>query len=210
MNPTPGLCELERCNTFVREGNECRIEFEGLAVRLPISEGLRILNQLLDAGPGVEISALDLGLESHESEAQREKNAVKVALDLGAENFAIDGVSSQELCDEKTFRDVENELGLQLLELEEAKAMHQMERAEKLQDQICLMQKYLKEVGPLQRPISFPIAAERARKRVAIAVTRAIAAIRLVHPALAEHLKESVKIGKNCTYFPAQHRTWSV
>ena len=49
---------------------------------------------------------------------------------------------------------------------------------------------------------------ERARKAVTARIKDALARIATVHPALADHLTESISTGSLCAYRPAEPTRW--
>lgn len=210
MNLTCDSHDCDKSNTFFRVGNEWCIRYQGQAVRLPHCEGFLLVAHLLRAGAGQEVSSLDLGLETHDTENTRADAMAKIVQSLGLEAPLVDGVLGQELCDEKTFRNVKEELEHLKLEVEHARASHQVELAERLTDIIVKIEKYLADVGTLCRPRCFPVEAERARKRVANAIRRAIGAISQLHPTLASHFKASLHLGGSCSYCPTEMTAWVV
>lgn len=198
-----------KANAFFREGNKWHIRYEGQTTRLPHCKGFLYIAQLIRA-PYKGVKCQNLGLETHESEMLRETAARKIMQDLGGDSIGEDGDLLQKLCDKKAKRDVEDELERLKLEVEHAKANHQVELAEILTDKIEKLEKYLADVGTSCRPRCFPSEAERARKRVANAIRRAIGAISRSHPALANHLQASLNLGGDCSYCPTVMTVWVV
>ncbi len=88
-------------------------------------------------------------------------------------------------------------------ELAEAQAFHDLGRVEKLQDEIdFLMQELSRAVGLGGRARKVDSPVERARVNVTRAIKTAIRKITEGHPALGEHLTQTIKTGTFCSYIP--------
>jgi hypothetical protein len=178
---------------FVREGKEWHLEFGGVSARAPDGRGLRLLAELL-ARPGESIPVLELAGPTPDGGERTEQHEAP-------------------LLDAQALRAYRARVATLREALEDAEAMGRSERAEALRSELDAIAAELKRatgLGGRARVTSGP--AERARVAVTKALTRAIAALRPVHPALAEHLEACVTTGSRCRYAPSQHApvTWNV
>ncbi|HEY5868539.1 MAG TPA: hypothetical protein VI542_23760, partial [Candidatus Tectomicrobia bacterium] len=88
-------------------------------------------------------------------------------------------------------------------ELEEASAFHDVGRVEKLQsEREFVMQELVGAVGLRRRARKAASSQEHARVNVTRAIRTAIARVTEVHPALGQHLTQTIKTGTCCLYAP--------
>jgi hypothetical protein len=65
------------------------------------------------------------------------------------------------------------------------------------------MERLAGAVGLGQRPRSFPNDAERARVAVGKAIRRALARIAAADEVIGEHLRQTIRTGTRCSYWPS-------
>ena len=116
-----------------------------------------------------------------------------------------------ELLDERARRAYGARMRELRAELEGASRDHDLGRAERLQCELeCLHRELSRAVGLSGRARTAGSPAERARVSVTRAIRKAIVRIERAHPELAEHLRASIKTGRECSYQPirAEHIQW--
>jgi hypothetical protein len=95
-------------------------------------------------------------------------------------------------------------------ELEEAQTYHDAGRIEKLQAEVeFLIRELSQAVGLGGRTRKAASAAERARINVTKAIKMGIRKIREQHPALGQHLEQTIRTGTFCVYEPRPHQSSS-
>ena len=77
-------------------------------------------------------------------------------------------------------------------------------------EEIQRIQQYLDNHRYRGKNRCFDNRSSRDRSSVANAITRAIGKIGKIHPALAEHLHDSIETGNYCAYTPKSNVVWSV
>ena len=91
-------------------------------------------------------------------------------------------------------------------DLEEARAFNDLDRASKIDEEICALTRELaRAVGLAGRDRKTGSPTERARLRVTSAIRWAIAKISSQHPALGQFLDLSIKTGTLCSHMSALH-----
>lgn len=173
-------------NVFRREGDLWTVAFEGTAIHLPDAKGLGDIARLLRR-PGVEMHALDL-VNSNVSEG-----------DTGA---TLDARARDE------YRARLSELEA---DLEEAEAGNDVARGEAITgEREFLLREISAAFGLGGRARRGGDAAERARAAVAWRIRATLKKLELVHPALARHLRNSLRTGVFCSYQPEQPIDWQL
>ncbi|MGH9246755.1 MAG: ATP-binding protein [Acidimicrobiales bacterium] len=181
--PSPPAAAI---NVFQRTGTVWTLAFAGAAVHLPDAKGLRDIARLLGR-TGVEVHVLDL-VDSKVSEGD-----TGVALDARAR-------------DEYRARLVELEA-----DLEEAEAGNDLARVEAIaEERDFLLREISAAFGLGGRARRGGDAAERARAAVAWRIRDSLKKIEALHPALARHLRNSIRTGVFCSYEPEQPIDWSL
>jgi hypothetical protein len=96
-------------------------------------------------------------------------------------------------------------------ELEQARRHQDLGVIEKLQLEMASLQQQLQAASGLgKRKRRLGDQADRVRKSVQMAITRALQAIAKEHPALARHLKRSLTTGRDLSYRPEPDLDWSL
>jgi pimeloyl-ACP methyl ester carboxylesterase len=177
---------------LAREGEYWTIVFGAHEVRMRDSKGLAHLAELL-ANPGDEIEALQL------AGGRAGGLAPDAAADTGP------------LLDSAARRAYRKRLGELRVEIEQADAFHDVERAARARIEAdTLVEQLSAATGLAGRDRRTGSAAERARLNVSRAIRSAIARIGEHAPALAEHLDASVQTGRRCVYRPVSAVSWTV
>jgi hypothetical protein len=180
---------LSSKNVFRREGEVWTLGYADLTVRLPDAKGLHDIARLL-ANPGVEIAAADLVGPTARLEAT-----------LGADP-TLDAHARS------AYRQRLAELAT---EIDAADADHDLERAARARaERDTLVQALSAASGLGRRPRRLGDAGERARKAVTARIRDSLARLDRHHPALAEHLRQSIHTGAVCSYRPPQLTSWEL
>jgi hypothetical protein len=180
---------LGTANVFRREQDVWALSFYGKTIRLKHLAGLGYIAELLRA-PGREIEALALVGQPSNGQAP-----VPSASGIGiADEQAVRAVRA-------ALQERERELG--------GVAENDWSRRGSLREEISKLRQYLQQAqGFGGRGRKSAGAAEKARKAVSAAVTRALAEIEEHHPSLAAHLRSSVELGATLLYRPPNDLDW--
>lgn len=171
-------------HAFRREGGMWTLAFAGREVHLTDAKGLRDIARLL-ASPGVEIHVLDLV-----------GNRLREA-DTG------------DALDERAVRDYRARLAELEADLESVEAGRDLQRIEDIsRERDFLVREISVAFGLGGRPRRTNDPAERARTAVAWRIRDSLRKIDVVHPALARHLRNSIRTGIFCSYQPEQPLDW--
>jgi hypothetical protein len=188
--PGAGVSRKSRSGTFRREGDVWTLVFEGRTTRLRHRVGLAHLARLLDQ-PGREVHTADLVAAAYE----------------GRRDAASPGEPSGdagEWLDARARADYEARLRDAREELEEATGRNDRGRIEQLGEEVELLAGELSRgFGLAGRPRRAGSTNERARLAATRAIRYAIDRIGEHDPALAEHLRLSVRTGAFCVYAPS-------
>lgn len=193
--------DLEGRNEFVREPSGWRVKFDGVEIWLRDMKGLAYLQLLIahprkgfaptdlvanidGVGPGVEGAPLEDDLGSGSMRPTRDRRT-SAAVREGIQEITDDIEAAEERGDEEGAEKHRQRLADLSRELSHSYGLGEVERDE----------------GALE---------EKARKAVQMAISRAFDAIEQHHPALAEHLKKSVRGGSVCSYEPHKKLDWVV
>jgi hypothetical protein len=199
---------------FRPEGEYWTVAFAGTVRRVRDIRGMRYLARLL-SHPHEEVHVLTLAAESPipwESELTSGGTRQRVA-DLGAAADAVltGFTDAGEVLDPQAKAAYRQRLQELRAELDEAQAYHDTGRVEKLQAELEFLTRELSQaVGLGGRTRKVASAAERARINVTKALKVAIRKIAEQHPALGQHLAQTIRTGTFCVYKPSPHRptTW--
>lgn len=175
-------------NRFLRAGEVWTLSFAGTTVHLKHSKGLADLAQLL-ARAGADLEAVSLAQGS-----------------AGGPAAAAQGdpvLDRRALASYRT-RLRELEEGLDAAESRDDSSEHQRLESERQ----ALIDELRKATGLGGRTRRMTDEAERARKAVSGRIRQAMAAIRASHPALADHLEQSITTGTFCSYSPEEETPW--
>jgi hypothetical protein len=177
---------IEPTNVFRRDRDVWTLAFDGLEVRMPDAKGLRDLHTLL-TNPGVEVPATSLATEAYVSGDAapvldaRAKAAYRQRLD-----------------------DLDRELDRAARRGDAAKADTLEEERQALIDELR------RAAGLGGRDRTLHSEHERLRKTVTARIRDTLRRLDDRHPALAEHLRSSVRTGAMCIYAPAVAVAWEL
>lgn len=191
---------------FFRDGEFWRIGYDGESFGLKHSKGLAYLAQLLRY-PQTEFHALDLvgGIVS----ASGDEDSAASSLPRGDDMLASAGIhvgglgDAGEMLDDRAKAEYRRRLDELRDELEEAKRIGNVERAERVEGEIdSLTTELSRAVGLGGRNRRTASASERARQSVTHAIKSAIEKIGENHADLGRLLARSVRTGISCAYYP--------
>lgn len=170
-------------NTFRMEGAAWTLAYEHEAVTLPDLRGLHDLALLLGR-PGEELSSADLA---------------------GAKVHAV-GLERADQAALRAYRERLREIDEDLAEAGERGDAAGSARLE--EEKVALVGELSRVVGLGGRVRRSGGVAERARGAVTWRIRHAIRKITEVHPALGRHLRNAVRTGSSCGYFPEKPIAW--
>jgi AAA ATPase domain len=186
--PSHPAAQLQR-NVFRCDEDVWTLGYAATTVRLPDAKGLHDIARLL-ANPGVEIPAADL---------------VGPAAGLEATLGADPTLDAQA---QAAYRRRLAELAA---EIDTADADHDPERAARARvERDTLVQALSAASGLGRRARRLGDAGERARKAVTARIRDSLSRIDRRHPALAQHLRQSIHTGTVCSYQPPQPTPWEL
>ncbi|HEY7010078.1 MAG TPA: hypothetical protein VH395_14105, partial [Jatrophihabitantaceae bacterium] len=161
-----------------------RLDFAGKQAQLPDAKGLHDIAVLLSS-PATEVHVLDLlGVDGPR---------------LGADPVLDDVARAQ----------YKARLDALAEGLDAADAAGDAARAERLSaERDMLLAELSRASGLGGRTRRLGDAGERARKTVGARVRDALGKLDRVHPELAAHLRDSLRLGTTCSYTPAQSVAW--
>jgi tetratricopeptide (TPR) repeat protein len=187
--PPPNPPRPPQRNEFRCDGEVWTLAYAGTVVRLPDAKGLHDIARLL-ANPGVEIPAADLV-----------DPAARLEASLGADP-ALDARA------QAAYRQRLAELAA---EIDTADAGHDLERAARARaERDTLVQALSAAYGLGRRARRLGDAGERARKAVTARIRDSLARLDQRHPALAQHLRQSIHTGAVCAYQPPEPTSWEL
>ncbi|GAB3218808.1 hypothetical protein GCM10027447_00100 [Glycomyces halotolerans] len=173
---------------FHRDGSTWTLRYDGLTVHLPHTKGLADLRLLLDR-PGTHVPAVEL-LDPDGG------GAIETDARLGGDDV-LDAEARAR------YRDHLETLDEQI---DTAAALGDDDRAAALDaERQALIDQLRAATGLGGRSRRLGDNAERARKSVTNRIRNTLKKIEAAHPALAEHLRESVATGSSCVYRPGAH-----
>ena len=176
-------------NVFRRDGEVWTLDYAGTTVRLPDAKGLHDIARLL-ANPGAEIPAADLV-----------GPAARLEATLGADT-TLDAQA------QAAYRQRLAELAA---EIDAADADHDPERAARARvERDTLVEALSAAYGLGRRARRLSAAGERARKAVTARIRDSLARLDQRHPALAQHLRQSIHTGAVCSYQPPEPTPWEL
>jgi tetratricopeptide (TPR) repeat protein len=186
-------------NAFRWDGEVWSVSFQDREIRLRDGKGPRYLATLL-AAPGLEIHVLELAGGPAEPTPP---SAVPDDLTIGGPGGKVDDAPDARAAQE--YRAHVDELRA---ELDEAEGRGDLGRAERIRGQLDHLVSQLAQRFGTRARTRGP--AETARKAVTKVLRTQIDKLLEAHPALGEHLRDSVRTGIFCSYAPATPTTWEV
>jgi uncharacterized membrane protein len=190
--------------SFYKEGEYWTVGLAGSVFRLKHSKGLAYLDRLLRY-PEAEFHVLDLaaGIVDHGGESDDAR------LPHGKELLEKDGIhvgnlgDAGEMLDDRAKTAYRRRLSELRRELDEAKELGQVERAEQLDDEIDALNKELsRAVGLRGRNRRAASLSERARQNITKMLKASVARIAQGDAALGANLSRSIRTGTFCAYRP--------
>jgi tetratricopeptide (TPR) repeat protein len=189
------LPALEEAGTFRLEGEYWTIAFQGKAVRMRDTKGLRYLQRLLRE-PGREFHVLDLAVGEGRSRSRGEARKPQDE-PVGFRGDAGEILDPQA---KAAYRARAAELEE---EFEQAEAQGDTERGSRARTEIEFLNHELTSaLGLGGRDRRAASAAERARFSVSKSLRSAVKRIGQAHPDLGDHLSATLKTGYFCAYTP--------
>jgi tetratricopeptide (TPR) repeat protein len=182
----------ERVAMFCRRGEYWQVGYQGRTSSLRHRRGLELISFLV-RHPGRDIFALEL---THEGEVHPRARGPEDRRDADSAGPPVLDAEAK-----RSYRERLREIRDELEKLREA---NDFERAAKLEEeQDFLTRELARAIGLFGRDRKFGSESERARKRVSIAITRAIRLISLHDEHFGRYLELSIRTGNLCCYTPA-------
>ena len=194
-------------NTFSVENELWHIRFNGRSITRKKTVGLAYIHELLKQ-PYVFIPAATLWTQE-----KGEMVDSKSDKDFAAQGYEEVGLSVQSNHGEPVVTDeTRRRLRIALQEMKEDLASMEANGEDDLAfekaQEINKVQEYLNKGSFRGHQKRFSDPSEKARKRVSVAIARAIADVEAEHPVLARHLDNSIHTGKDCRYTPETEIKW--
>ncbi|MFG3106267.1 ATP-binding protein [Streptomyces tendae] len=178
-------------NVFRFDGQVWTLTFSGVTTHLPDAKGLHDIRRLLDR-PGREVSAAEL-----------------LAAENGAPVRAADLLGADPVLDERAKAAYRARITRLDESIEAALARGDDGRAAELdRERAVLIDEVRRATGLHGRPRRLGDQAERTRKAVTERIRNALRRLDRRHPALAQHLRESLVTGSACRYAPREPMRW--
>ena len=185
--PPAGNAFTSQENAFSRQEDVWTLAFAGSVIRLPDAKGLRDIARLL-ATPGRDVAATAL---------------------LGAGTEVEAAMGADVLLDEEAIRSYRRRLTSLEAELQAADAAGDEARSAQAQSERDALVAGLSSArGLAGRPRRLGDSGERARKAVTARIRDSLSRIQARHPALGEHLRQSIVTGTYCAYRPDAEIDW--
>jgi hypothetical protein len=210
-------------NKFLFDGKNWTLQFDGKVVVVSDLLGLHYLKQMLQRPLKViHVSSLVTGAYGEPEDVMNPK-------DLLESGVAITNEDIEEISDGVNWEVVTTEFQDEILPDEnywfvfgllegEYKRLAKLQKKgpsdeivmqkEKIKSDIKEIEKYLDEHFHKGKSVCFENRGGRDRSSVKNAITRAIEKLDAVHPALAEHLRNSITTGFTCLYAPKTDAVW--
>ncbi|WCJ60691.1 hypothetical protein NXS98_06075 [Fontisphaera persica] len=216
---------LHEQNVFRCVGDQWELVFNGTQAHYRGSlKGLRYIRHLLAERPLVPVPATQLLLqESGEfDECVSAKELSNPGCAEGGVEGQIDGLVYEEglvspdsdfrqvILPEPDRRWVQNLIERLRGDAEARRANGRGPEAQALLEELALAERMVQQCRVRNHDAVFNNQEERNRKSVGNAISRAIEAIRAVHPRLAQHLKDSITASWDCCYSPVMALSWQV
>ena len=209
----PAAKQKKAGNLFRREGDSWIVGYDDGEVFLKDAKGLRYIAFLLRY-PKQEFHVLRL-IQEVVGTASVEKG--EIVDGMGKEQLAKEGLSisslgeSDEVIDAKALSSYKRQIEDIIEDIQEAEDNSDFNRAETLREQKeFLEEEIIKSSGLMGRIREFDNPSERARKSVTNAINRSLIKIQVEHPALGQHLRNSIKTGLSCSYTPDKPTSWDL
>ncbi len=183
---SPKNLQKQQRNTFSFSGDVWELSFNNISIKLKDAKGLHDIRKLI-AQPNETFHCLDL------MEAVVNETNTTAAIDHKAKSDY-----------KKRIRELQ-------IELEEAEALHQMERIDTLREEYDRILDHLSQsLGLSGKSRTIGSTLEKARSAVTWRIRSVIKKIETLHPDLGKHLSKSIKTGTYCSYSPELTIDWSL
>src|SRR5712664_1121483 len=203
----PGVRVVQK-GVFRKEGEYWTVGYGGISFRLKDSKGLGYLAHLL-RHPSVEFHVLDLaggiaGQRDDDADGQSEQGLPRGAEDLGRAGIHIGSLGDAgEMLDEQAKVAYRRRLSELREELDGAKELGKVERAEQAEEEIdALTRELSRAVGLGGRNRRAASASERARQSITKTIKAVIERITESDAALGDIFARSIRTGTFCSYQP--------
>lgn len=174
-------------NLFRHDGDTWRISYAGMEIRLRDTKGLADIATLL----------------------QVEGRQVPATLLAGTHAAGAAAFGADPVLDRRAQQEYRSRLAQLDDDLDEADRDHDLARSAAAADErAALVRELASAAGLGRRDRGLGDDRERARKAVAARIKDALQRIEARHPALGEHLRESVSTGNLCSYHPVEPVRW--
>ena len=203
----PGVRVVQK-GVFRKEGEYWTVGYGGISFRLKDSKGLGYLAHLL-RHPSVEFHVLDLaggiaGQRDDDADGQSEQGLPRGAEDLGRAGIHIGSLGDAgEMLDEQAKVAYRRRLSELREELDEAKELGRVERAEQAEEEIDALTRELSRAvglgGRNRRAVS---ASERARQSISKTIKSVLDRIAQSDARLGDFFARCIKTGTFCSYQP--------
>ncbi len=194
-------------NVFRNEGASWHLTFAGYSVKVKPRTGLDYIAHLL-ANPSRRIPAISLYLRVN-GRSSTAAQAAPTTDPAAGRPEAIDSTTTDIFADSSALSQYHHRLAELEGEIQQAERHNDEGRALSLE---CEHEKLLRflQVSTDGRGSArkFSDPQEKARKRVSNAISRAISKLSEEHPALGQHLGNSISTGYTATYNPEEKRVW--
>jgi hypothetical protein len=175
-------------NDFRLDDGRWVLSYAGRRVSLPDAKGLHDLHALIGAN-GADMHVLDL---------------------VGPEPAsAMDRMGADPVLDDRAKAEYRARLDVLAGERESAERAGDAARSELLEEErVALVRALASATGLGGRDRRLGDVAERARKTVGARIRDSLGKIEQVHPELAAHLRDSLRLGTSCVYRPTEPTAW--
>ncbi|MDQ3932222.1 MAG: AAA family ATPase [Actinomycetota bacterium] len=190
--------EADGANVFRRDGDVWLLRFDGEEARVKDTRGLRAIARLL-ASPGRDFHVLDLVTDTVPAHTEADAD---VRNEQG---------HAEKMSDERARAEYRQRLAVLEKEIDEAVMGDDPERASRAQvERRAILAQLTASYGLAGRPGRGGDPIERAQSTMAWRIGSALGRIERAHPALASHLRHSIRIGMFCSYSPDWATSWAV
>ena len=206
----PAAEQSASASIFHQDGDYWTVAFEGQTCRVKNVRGMHHLAQLLH-NPNEEFHVLTLTGEAQPNTQPASLGAQRSGSDSNTEAFQQGFTDSGEVLDPEARAAYRTRMQELQTELEEAREFNDLDRAERIQEEVDFLSKELSlavGLGGRARKTNSP--AERARSTVTKSIKLAIKRIEKSHPTLGDYLANTIRTGTFCCYTPDPHvsLTW--
>ena len=185
-----GSANRQQVATFAANGEYWQVGFEGRTISVRHRKGFELISVLV-RNPGREFFAMEL---AHELATGGLPDAEDLHVAPSVETPLLDAEAK------RSYRERLREIRDELDHLREANDFERVAKLEEEQD--FLTRELARALGLFGNDRKFGSESERARKRVSIAITRAIRLISTHDERFARYLERSIRTGNLCCYDP--------